>query len=532
MKQRIYAPDGLNLRKVNDSGQCFRWKELPSGEWLIPSAGHMVYARQTAPDEIELSCTEEEFRDFWRAYFDLDTDYGEAVKMIDPSDTFLQSAAAAGHGIRILRQDAWETLITFIISQRKNIPAIRTCVDKLCRAAGYPVFADRGGNEIFGFPSPGDILAADADGRLESCSLGYRLPYIRETAEAVQEDNGWQTTLSEMSDEDLLEKLMSYKGVGVKVAKCAMLFGFHRLDQFPVDVWIHRALEQEYPDGFDFERYSPYGGVIQQYIFAYYREMNSDRAGGAGSGKQKRSDKLNSVGFKEKRNSVGPKEKRNSAGSKEKRNSVGPKEKLNNVGSRKERKSQMSEKKPEPKFQLKRLDRELAYQGHLLSFYRDTVELPDGKKEKWDFISHPTGGACVVAVLPDGKILMERQYRPSVNSETLELPAGAKSSPDEDPKKTAKRELEEETGYTCGRLIFLAEVYSAPSWCNEHTHIYLARNIRPAHGQELDEAEEIRLESYTLKQLLKMIRRGEIVDAKTVAGINAYAVWLAEHRGD
>lgn len=258
------------------------------------------------------------------------------------------------------------------------------------------------------------------------------------------------------------------EGGGIKVAKCAMLFGFHRLDAFPVDVWISHALAEEYPDGFDFAVYRPYGGVIQQYIFAYYREMAlaQRRPGGQRSGEDMEEDS----------------------------------------------------------FHLKRLDRELVYQGKVLGFYKDTVELPDGKREKWDFIHHPTGGACVVAVLPNGKILMERQYRPAIGAETLELPAGARETPDEDPKKTARRELEEETGYRCGRLIFLAEVCSAPSWCDEKTYIYLAENIRTAGGRHLDEAEEIRLETYTLKQLLSMIRRGAICDAKTVAGITAYAV--------
>lgn len=480
----VYAADGIDLRRIYDSGQCFRWRDEGDGNFLIPSAGHIVMVRQIAEDRIRLSCDEEEFQAYWRDYFDLDTDYAKIAARISPQDAFLTRAAAAGRGIRILRQDPWETLITFILSQRKNIPAIRSCVERLCEAAGT--------SEMIGcFPTPEEILAADAAGKLDGCGLGYRLPYIRETAEVFASNQIDQ--LSRFSDDELLDALMQLKGVGVKVAKCTMLFGFHRLDAFPVDVWISRALAEEYPEGFDFSAYRPYGGVIQQYIFAYYREN-------ARYQRTRETEEIRRAG-----------EIRMSERSK-----TGNRKSSGNSGN--------GENSENNNFHLKRLDRKLAYQGKILGFYQDTVELPDGSQQTWDFIHHPTGGACVVAVLPNGKILMERQYRPAIGAETLELPAGARQTPDEDPKKTARRELEEETGYTCGRLIFLAEVSSAPSWCDEKTYIYLAANIRPAGNRHLDEAEEIRLEAYTPKQLLAMIRRGEICDAKTVAGIMAYAV--------
>ncbi|MGI6112353.1 MAG: DNA glycosylase [Bilifractor sp.] len=480
----VYAADGIDLRRIYDSGQCFRWRDEGDGNFLIPSAGHIVMVRQIAEDRIRLSCDEEEFQAYWRDYFDLDTDYAKIAARISPQDAFLTRAAAAGRGIRILRQDPWETLITFILSQRKNIPAIRSCVERLCEAAGT--------SEMIGcFPTPEEILAADAAGKLDGCGLGYRLPYIRETAEVFASNQIDQ--LSRFSDDELLDALMQLKGVGVKVAKCTMLFGFHRLDAFPVDVWISRALAEEYPEGFDFSAYRPYGGVIQQYIFAYYRENARHQ-------RTRETEEIRRAG-----------EIRMSERSK-----TGNRKSSGNSGN--------GENSENNNFHLKRLDRKLAYQGKILGFYQDTVELPDGSQQTWDFIHHPTGGACVVAVLPNGKILMERQYRPAIGAETLELPAGARQTPDEDPRKTARRELEEETGYTCGRLIFLAEVSSAPSWCDEKTYIYLAANIRPAGNRHLDEAEEIRLEAYTPKQLLAMIRRGEICDAKTVAGIMAYAV--------
>ena len=142
-------------------------------------------------------------------------------------------------------------------------------------------------------------------------------------------------------------------------------------------------------------------------------------------------------------------------------------------------------------YKLRRLNRELAVEGKALSFYRDTMELPDGKIEKWDFVHHKRGGgACVVPVLPDGRILMIHQYRPAVNRETTELPAGAFDAEDPDFAITASRELEEETGYKCGKIRRLVRLDTAVAWCNEKVEVYLAEDLERVSSQSLDEAEE------------------------------------------
>lgn len=205
-------------------------------------------------------------------------------------------------------------------------------------------------------------------------------------------------------------------------------------------------------------------------------------------------------------------------------------------------------------YKIKRIGRRRVYQGSLLTFYEDTMMLPDGKIARWDYVQHPRNGACIVPVLPDGRILMIRQYRPVLDRETLELPAGARDyvdspgmadsrddaagmvgTPDgglssdeknpclEDPSDTAFRELREETGYECGKLTHLLRLKAAVAWCNETTDVYLAEALTPVGGQELDEAEEIRTEAYELPELLAMIRESRIEDAKTVAGLLAYA---------
>ena len=176
-------------------------------------------------------------------------------------------------------------------------------------------------------------------------------------------------------------------------------------------------------------------------------------------------------------------------------------------------------------YKLTRKGRRTVYDGKILTLCEDLMELPDGREERWDFIHHKHGGgACTVPVLADGRILLVRQYRPMVDRETLELPAGAREDPREDGSVTAERELREETGRSAGRLTFLTRIDSMPAWCDESTEIYLAEDLSEPEGQLLDEAEEIRLEAFTLEDLLVRIFRGEIRDGKTVAGILAYAV--------
>lgn len=177
-------------------------------------------------------------------------------------------------------------------------------------------------------------------------------------------------------------------------------------------------------------------------------------------------------------------------------------------------------------YKLKRVGRELVMPGKVIDFYRDTMELPDGRIEKWDYIDHKRGGACIVPVLPDGRILMIHQYRPAIDRETLELPAGARDSIQEDTAVTAARELEEETGYRSDKITPLLKLKSAVAYCSEFTDVYLAEDLIPIGGQHLDEAEEIRIEAFDLDTLLEKIYSGQIQDAKTAAGILAYSTRL------
>lgn len=170
---------------------------------------------------------------------------------------------------------------------------------------------------------------------------------------------------------------------------------------------------------------------------------------------------------------------------------------------------------------IRRLKRELCYQGSILDFYQDTMELPNGKKENWDFVCHRKGAAAVIPVLEDGKILMVRQYRNALERETLEIPAGARDSVTEDTFLCAKRELEEETGYQSNDISFLLSLKTTVAFCNEFIDVYLAKGLEPGE-QHLDEGEAICVETYKLEELIAKIYAGELQDAKTVAAILAY----------
>ena len=171
---------------------------------------------------------------------------------------------------------------------------------------------------------------------------------------------------------------------------------------------------------------------------------------------------------------------------------------------------------------IKRLSRELVYKGTILDIYKDTMDVGNGKIEEWDYVAHRKGAACVLPVLPDGKILMVRQYRNALERDTLEVPAGARDSVNEDTMLCAVRELEEETGYKSKKVSKLLSLRTTVAFCNEMVDVYLAEDLVPG-KQQLDDAEDIRVEAFELETLCDMIYQGVIQDAKTVAAILAYS---------
>lgn len=263
---RIHDED-FDVRKIAESGQCFRLIETAPGVFeLIARGRRLVLTETDGAVAFESADTA-----FWSEYFDLVRDYKAVRARADQNDAFLCTAAEYGKGIRILRQEPFETLITFIISQQKNMPAIRTCVEKLCAAYGETVE----GSARRAFPTP-EALAAAGESALRALGLGYRAPYIAASAEMAAA--GALDGLDALGDSALEAALRRFPGVGPKVAHCVMLFGYGRLSGFPRDVWINRVIDAVYGGAFDTARYKGAEGIIQQYLFYYGRSPEGQRA--------------------------------------------------------------------------------------------------------------------------------------------------------------------------------------------------------------------------------------------------------------
>lgn len=256
----------FSLEQIARSGQCFRMSRREDGFFDIISGSRWMGARQSG-ETCEFLCTEEEFSEFWEDYFDLKQDYGEYISRIDKEDVYLNAAVKLAGGVRILRQDIWEMIVSFLISQQNNIVRIRRCIENICEAYGNPVKNGRG-EVYFTFPEP-EALAGLEEDALKACNLGYRSKYVVRAARSVAEGRFDLEQLGTLPYEKAKEELLKLFGVGVKVADCICLFGLHHLEAFPVDTHISQALKKYYGDGFPMEKYRGIQGVIQQYIFYY-----------------------------------------------------------------------------------------------------------------------------------------------------------------------------------------------------------------------------------------------------------------------
>lgn len=256
----------INLDHIFDCGQCFRWEKQSDSSYIGRAFGKSVRMMMEY-DEGSLSsgnliiegADEEDYRSVWRDYLDLETDYSSIKKKLSETDEVMREAISHGEGIRILKQDLWETIVSFIISQNNNIPRIKGCIENLVKLTG------ENGN----LPTP-ERLAMSSIEELSSVRLGYRAEYLIKCAGTICEEG-----LPKNYDE-----LLNLKGVGPKVANCIRLFGLHDLSGFPIDVWIMRAMHALYKidendrrgmQQFAEEKFGDLGGIAQQYLFYYAR---------------------------------------------------------------------------------------------------------------------------------------------------------------------------------------------------------------------------------------------------------------------
>lgn len=249
--------DDFSLQQIADSGQCFRFHQIKPNSWLINFGNNTVEASQYGKI-VTFYCSEAEFNSIWRDYFDLDYDYGKLKSYIIASeDAYLSAAVQFGYGLRILHQDLWETIVSFIISQRNSIPRIKNTISKLCAMVGQ-------------FPSAQQLINLSTD-ELKSLGLGYRIPYIKNIAQTVNDSSFDLSKLRKMNYQNAIDYLKTQHGIGDKVANCIALFGLQKKEAFPIDTWIKRIIDKQYGGQFDIDRFSGYAGVVQQYMFFYQR---------------------------------------------------------------------------------------------------------------------------------------------------------------------------------------------------------------------------------------------------------------------
>ena len=266
----------FSVFKTFDCGQCFRFDPTDPrrGGYAVSGValGRSVSFEQTDDGTLTVfGAAADDFLKIWLSYLSLDTDYDaidEAVTTaLDPDGcAVMRRAAEAGRGIRILRQDPWEALCSFIVSQNNNIPRIKKIIAALCDKYGEDT-ADGKGKA---FPTARALAGAGEDA-IFALRTGFRAKYISDAARRVASGDVSLERVAEMPTPEAEAELCRIKGVGPKVASCALLFGFGRGDAFPIDVWVRRVLDEYYPDGLDVAALGQNAGIAQQYLFYYKR---------------------------------------------------------------------------------------------------------------------------------------------------------------------------------------------------------------------------------------------------------------------
>lgn len=255
----IPCPAVFDLGLCLDCGQAFRWTQS-EGKWHGVAYGKALTVEQKDGNLI-FDCSAEDFENIWKIYFDFDCDYEKITSSYD--DKYLISAVSEYNGIRILKQEPWEALCSFIISQNNNIPRIKGIVERLCESFG------EGEEGKKSFPSAEELATLTVED-LAPLRAGFRAKYIIDAAQKVASGEVDFEKIRENPIEFGREELQKIKGVGAKVAECTLLYGFHKLEAFPVDVWVKRIMAELYPDGLP-QCAKGTEGIAQQYLFHWRR---------------------------------------------------------------------------------------------------------------------------------------------------------------------------------------------------------------------------------------------------------------------
>lgn len=270
MESRIRLENDFLPVHTFDCGQCFRWNKEEDGSFTGVARKKAVNISYDNKDILIKGASEDDVKNIWREYLDIDRDYSAVKKAVSISPV-MEEAVNFGSGIRILKQEFFEALLSFIISQRNYIPNIKKCVEKLCSSYGEPL--ELMGKTYYSFPDPErlkDVTEAD----YASLGVGYRAKYIRRAVLDILNGKIDEDHLRQSDTKEARRALLEIYGVGNKVADCILLFSLARFDSFPVDVWIGRAIEDDLGGKKGEELFGENSGFAQQYLF-YWKRSNT-----------------------------------------------------------------------------------------------------------------------------------------------------------------------------------------------------------------------------------------------------------------
>ena len=278
----------FKLAHIFECGQCFRWKKEENGSYTgvtnfgvmnISQEGETITINGEFVKNGEITSDEKYIMACINDYFDLNTDYTKIKNILEKDDINMQNAIKFGYGIRILNQDPWEMLISYIISAANNIPRISKTIQNISMAYGKKIVFE--GEDFYLFPTPKELSVATVED-LRKLNLGFRDKFVYGATKAVIDASIILQNVEQCSYKDAKKELIKLSGVGEKVADCILLFSMKKTEAFPVDTWIKKVMEQLYNESknvkkialFAEEKFGKFGGIAQQYLFYYMRETN------------------------------------------------------------------------------------------------------------------------------------------------------------------------------------------------------------------------------------------------------------------
>lgn len=271
-------------KHVFECGQCFRWLREEDGSYTGVVQGKVINVKKENDLIIFDNTNKEDFENIWFDYFDLGRNYGEIKKQLKVMDEYLEKATEFGKGIRILQQDGWEMLISFIISANNRIPMIQRAINNLSERYGKFIDEYRG-KKYYAFPTPEELSKVSVED-IRACQTGFRDKYIKSVVDYVNENDEDVLSYRKLDTSECIKELVKFNGVGPKVADCIALFGMQKYDTFPVDVWVKRVMEEFYVEDnlslpkirkFALDKFGDLAGFAQQYLFYYARELGIGR---------------------------------------------------------------------------------------------------------------------------------------------------------------------------------------------------------------------------------------------------------------